>query len=190
MEDLLDVNLDTFADSIIQAATAPITAANFPATAIVRQPGDFNWSDCQTAWAALKKSKTRNALLDGEYLAQIIDVPVQLQRSGAEAGTEWRAFGFENVALNTNWTAADPNVRGFFCGPTAIGCFCSPVGFPILAPMANPIETRTITLPGIDLSIQINSWYSLATRSAWRSFDLVFAAGVLDGSAGIILRSA
>ena len=51
MENLAVINSAVFADSIIGAAVAPITTANFSTFAnIVASPTSFSWNDMQTAW--------------------------------------------------------------------------------------------------------------------------------------------
>ena len=189
IDNLLEINLAALADQIIQVATAPITAANFPTPAIVCSPGNFAWGVMQQGWGLLKKSPIKNALLDGEYLAQIINVPVQFQKSGVEPGRAWSAFGWDNLALNTNWTAAGANVRGFICGPTAIGCLA---GLPI-NPSYTPGQTlavEEVLIPGPDIYIAFYKWFSLQTRTEWWSFDLMFGASLLDSLAGLIIQSA
>jgi hypothetical protein len=191
MDNLLDINLAVFADSIIQTATAPITAANFPTPEIICAPANFGWGNMQTGWGLLKKSPIKNAILDGEYLAQILNVPTQFQKAGAGPKDKgaWAAFGWDNIALNTNWTGADSNTRGFLCGPTAIGCLA---GMPLQPPKVpgNTIDTKEIKIDGPDIYIQFNSWFDLGARTMWASFDVMFGASLLDSLAGLIIRSA
>ena len=189
MENLVTVNISAFADSIIGAAVAPITAANFSTFAnIVASPTSFSWNDMQTAWGNIKKSPIHNALLDGEYLARIINVPTQFQRSGVEPGAAWAEFGWDNIALNTNWTGAGANVRGFYCNPQAVGAVA---GLPLTPPTipGATLQENTATIPGIDISIADYMWFSLATRTMWCSYDMMFGAAVLDNTAGGLITS-
>jgi hypothetical protein len=190
MANLVEANIAVFADQIISIVNAVITGTNFNVNApIVIAPANFGWANMQSAWGLLKKSSTKNAILDGEYLAQIINVPTQFQKSGVEAGKAWGGFGWDNVALNTNWTGADANVRGLICGPTAIGLLS---GMPLTPPShpGNTLQTDTVTVPGPDLSIQMNRWFDLGARTLWYSYDVMFGASLLDATAGIIIRSA
>jgi hypothetical protein len=191
LDDLLDINMATFANSVIQTVTSVMTASNFPTPAIVRPPGNFGWGDMQTAFGLLKKSPIRNAVLDGEYLANIINVPTQFQKSGASPSERgaWAAFGWDNIALNTNWTAADANVRGFICGPQAIGVLA---GLPLISPFAEShgLERETVKIPGLELSIAFHRWFQLSGRQLWASFDLMLGASVLDSTAGLLIKSA
>ena len=194
MENLVDINLALLADQITSVALAPITAANFPGLgnpnlpAIVRSPDLFSFSDMRIGWGRLKKSPIHNAVLDGEYLAGIINVPTQFQKSGVEPGNEWAAFGWDNVALGTNWSGADANVRGFLCNPQAIATIS---GRPLTAPVVpgNTIQESTTMIPGVDVVLSVYFWFSLATRTAWCSYDLMFGASLLDPTAGLIIKS-
>ena len=168
LQDLAEINGAAFASSIITAATAPITAANFNVLpGVVASPTSFSWNDMQTAWGNLKKSAIHNALLDGEYLARVINVPAQFRKSGVEPGAAWAGFGWDNLALNTNWTGAGANVRGFFCHPQAV---VTVAGLP-LEGKSTTLAQSEYTLPDIGLTIQCNSWFSLATRTMWCSFE-------------------
>jgi hypothetical protein len=191
LEDLLEINMAGFADQIIGVVGAIITSANFPIPAITSLSSSFGWSNMQTAWGLLKKSHIHNAMLDGEYLAQIINVPNQFQKSGASPSDTgaWAAFGWDNIAINTNWTTADANTRGFICGPTALGCLS---GLPLTTPFAKShgLNMETILLPGLNISIAFHHWFSLATRTMWASYDIMFGASLLDATAGILVKSA
>jgi hypothetical protein len=191
MDDLLDINMAVFANSVIQTVTAVMTSANFPTPALVRAPGNFGWGDMQTGWGLMKKSPIKNAVLDGEYIAPILNVPTQFQKSGAspsESGA-WSAFGWDNIALNTNWTAAEANTHGFICGPQAIGVLA---GLPLISPFAEShgMKRETIKIPGIELSIAYHEWFQLAGRQLWASFDVMLGASLLDSTAGLLIKSA
>jgi hypothetical protein len=63
----------------------------------------------------------------------------------------------------------------------------------------NRLNTYWIGTPGGDFvrgfachrnpSEQLNHWFSLATRSLWQSYDLMFGTLKLDGTAGIVIAS-
>jgi hypothetical protein len=50
--------------------------------------------------------------------------------------------------------------------------------------------SRTITLPDLGLSVQLNTWGSLSTRSAWASLDVMFGAALGDNTAGAHVKTA
>ena len=112
-------------------------------------------------------------------------MPTQFQRSGVEPGAAWSAFGWDNLALNTNWAGAGANVRGFYCNPQAVGVVA---GLP-LEGKSTTLAQSEYTIPGIELTVQVNSWFSLATRTMWCSFDCMFGAALLDNTAGGLITS-
>jgi ATP-dependent protease ClpP protease subunit len=194
MADLTEINMAVFADQIIQTATTPITATNFPGLGnpvtpyYAVAPTSFGFSDLATLWGLLKKAPMKNLLLDGEYLARLINFPTYFQEAGVDPGTAWQKFGWDRIELSTNWTGAGANVRGFACAKTAIGAIS---GLPLQAPQAaSPVLSElVITIPGPNVSISIYNWFSLSTRTEWLSYDIMFGSQLLDNSAGILITS-
>ena len=80
-------------------------------------------------------------------------------------------------------------MRGFFCNPQAIGAI---TGLPLTAPVVpgNTLQQATVTLPDVNVAIQINMWFSLASRTFWTTFDMMCGASLLDETAGQLLQSA
>lgn len=190
MEDLMVAKLASFGAKVTSVVTTPITVANFSTlTPLISAPSSFGFSDLQTCWGQLKKSIIHNALLDGEYLARIINVPTIFQKTGVMPGKAWAEFGWDNIALNTFWSGADPNVRGFACNPQAIGII---TGLPLEAPNipGQTLQQGVALLPEVNVAIQVNSWFSLSTRTLWASYDMMLGAALLDGTAGVLIKSA
>jgi len=57
------------------------------------------------AWGLLKKSSIKNAVLDGDFLARIINQPTFYQRTG-QAGRGFKAFGWDEIDCCSRWSAA------------------------------------------------------------------------------------
>lgn len=194
MENLVEVNIAALADKILYVAFAPLATGNFTTNAaIVRSAAAFNFSDMADAWGKLKKSPIKNAVLDGEYMARIINQPALFQAAGIEGGEGWKKFGWDGVHLNTNWSghhdgAADQNIRGLFCNPQALGAVA---GLPLTPPNipGNVLQEGTMVVPDVDISVATFNWFSTATRTMWISFDLMFGSSLLDESAGVLLLS-
>lgn len=189
MANLIDINVAGIADAVIKVATAPITGSNFLATPLTCSPTAFGVSDLQTLWAQLQKSSIKNILLDGTYLARIINSPHYYQTAGTGQPGGWQAFGWDGIYQNTEWsgTGAGEHITGFACNPQAILVVA---GLPVKAPESDRVLTRTIfTVPGIEMSVAIHSWFSVATRTAWASFDLMLGSSLLDASAGVLIKS-
>lgn len=197
MENLIDINVAGLADKILGVAFGPLATGSFTTNAaIVRTATAFAFSDMADAWGRLKKSPVKHAVLDGEYMARIINNPAFYQATGTESGGSdgWKRFGWDGVHLNTNWTgtnagAGDQNIRGLFCNPQVIGAVA---GLPITPPNVNGavLQQSTIQIPGVDISVEANTWFALSSRTQWMSYDLMFGAALLDESAGVLLTSA
>ena len=196
MENLVDINIAVFANTLFEVATAPLALATQNVlTAITRAPASFAWSDMATARGELKKSPIKNAILDGEYFSRLVNQPSFYQRTGTESGVGegWKGFGWDGIWEATDWTgthagAGDQYIRGLFCNPQGLGVVA---GLPLMPPMipGNTLTESTITVPGVDISVASYSWFSLKTRSLWCSFDAMFGSASLDTSAIVLLLS-
>jgi ATP-dependent protease ClpP protease subunit len=190
MENLIEINTAAFADKILAVAFVPVTTANFTGTAITAADAAFGWTEMAEAWGLLKKSSIRHAILDGEYMARLLNNPAYLQAALTADGSGARAFGWDGVHLNTNWTGAGSNVRGFFCNPQAIGALS---GLPLTPPQGipgNSLQEKTIVVPDVNIPIAAYNWFSLGSRTLWASFDVMFGVAAGDTTAGFILKSA
>jgi hypothetical protein len=190
MQDLVTINSANFANKVIEAATAPLTSGNFT-VGLISGAASFGFSDLATLQALLKKSPIKNLVLDGSYVARISNSPGFFQKSGVVGGSAnaWQAFGWDNISENSDWTGAGANVQGFACHPQAI---IGVMGLP-LVPNNIPggiLNQQTVTIPGLEISIAVFSWFNPATRTMWTSFDMVagFLAG--DTTAGYLITSA
>jgi hypothetical protein len=64
-------------------------------------------------------------------------------------------------------------------------------GIPIQPVGLAGLVSRSVTIPGLGLSVQLNTWGSTKTRTQWASFDVMFGASYGgDANAGFIIRSA
>lgn len=191
MQDLVDVNASKFGEKIVQTVTAPITEANFAnynSGSYVAAPAAFGWGDMSLIWGALKKANFRHAVLDGEYIGQLNNLPTHFQNAGV-AGSTAVNFGWDGIHLNTEWTGAGAGVRGFCCDPQAIGVIS---GLP-LTPATVGVPTGTLSqatfvIPGLGLNVAFNMWFSLAGRALWASYDVMLGAKELDTTAGVIIK--
>ncbi len=190
MENLVDVNVAVIADKVITTATTPITNVLFAAPAKhVSAFAAFTYSDLQAIWGDLKKSPIKYIILDGEYYARIMNNPTYFQRALiAGEPASYEAFGWDGIFLNTNWTGADVGVHGFACNPQAIGALAGLPLTPPNIPGATLMET-SFMVPQVDISVANYSWFSLATRTMWASYDLMFGAAQLDSTAGEIIST-
>jgi hypothetical protein len=191
MADLATAKLASLGSKVTKVLAANITAANFTTlTPIITAPGGFGWGFMEQAWASLKKANRKNIMLDGPYLAKIINTPVFLQTTPVVPGAGWKdVSGWDFVGLNTEWSAAGANISGFACDPQALGTLS---GLPLVDVPNIPagiLQTATGIMPGVEVGIAAYSWFNTSTRTYWSSFDLVFGAVALDTSIGLVIAS-
>ena len=191
--DIVEAKLIDLADESTQILTAPITVANFVTnTPLIRAPAAFGFSDLSTLQGKLKKSPVKNLLLDGEYQAQIANTPGFFQMSGLVGGPAgaWKNYGWDNIALNTEWAGAGANVRGFACGKQAIGIIA---GLPLNPPDGIPgniVQTGIAKLPDVEAAIATYVWFSAQARTLFFTYDIILGATLLDETAGCLIKSA
>jgi len=193
MEDLVTINQAAFADKIISVALAPVTAANFNASgdAIISSAAAFGFNELATAQGLIQKANKRNLILDGTYIARIANTPGFFQQSGTVNGNPgaWSAFGWDGIYLNSNWTGAGANIKGIALDPQAIfGIMGLPLT-PVSGAGGGIFNVNTITIPGVNVSVAIYTWWDVNTRTMWTSYDLVAGFGLGDGTAGKLIAS-
>jgi len=186
LDDLREKALATFSDTVVQAATAPITAANFTGTPVIRSFSTFNLSDVAQVQGQLAKSPIKNLILNGNYFSRISNVPGFIQKTGEDDYSGYSAYGWNKIYPASNWTGAGANINGFACNPQAL---VRATGVPAVFPAMSPINTTTFTLPGSRIVVQMNSWFNNTTRTFFASFDLMAAFGVGDASAGFVIAT-
>ena len=196
MADVSFATLNSLGSKITQVAMTNITAANYTNSSgglagIDKAASNFGFGDTQTLWGQLKKANSRNLVLDGEYVASLTNVPTffQVAAEGTVKGAHWQnIFGWDNLFLNTEFSTADSNVRGFACDPQALGVIA---GLPLIDQTAIPggiLSVSTGVIPGVELPIAAYMWFDLNARTYYMSYDIMFGANVLDNTALAIVR--
>ena len=190
LEQLAAINAQVLANKIIDIALAPITATNFPSNVTVAQ-ASFSATNAKTLWGFVAKSSLRHLILDGTAFAQLLPTSGENFQIGTGGSSSYRpgAYGFDGIILNTRWDGAGTNIYGFAVGPEAVAAAS---GLPMIDPGVASLlaGSRTITLPDLGLSVQLNTWGSLSSRSAWASLDVMFGAALGDNTAGAHVKSA
>lgn len=103
-------------------------------------------------------------------------------------GTGVGGLGFASISEQSVWTGGQPNLYGFGFCRDAIAIVS---GIPATAPAcAGALDQRTVTLPGIGMTVQINTWCDLSTRSVIQTQDIVFGAAMGVPCQGVTLLSA
>jgi hypothetical protein len=191
MQNLVTINTANFANKVIEVATAPITAANFTGAVTTVPAAAFSFSDLASLQALLKKSPIKNLIIDGTYVARISNTPGFFQTAGTVGGSPyaWKAFGWDGIFQNTDWTGAGANVQGFACNPQAIAGI---VGLPLIPPNipGGILSTTVMTVDQLDIKVLVCMWFNPATRTMWTSYDVMAGFTALDTSAGYLVTSA
>jgi ATP-dependent protease ClpP protease subunit len=191
MADLVTVNTANFANIVIEAALAPVTTANFTGGSVVSAAAVFGFSDLAQIQALLKKSPIKNLILDGAYIARIANTPGFFQTAGVVGGSPqaWKAFGWDGIYQNTDWTGAGANAVGFACHPQAIGGI---IGLPMLPAIipGNILASNVVTVEGLDIQILAEAWFNPATRTSWNSLRVMDGWSKVDATAGFLITSA
>lgn len=193
VSDLLEAKMAGLAAKVTQVLTAPITVANFTTNApLIRAAALFGFSDLATLQGQLKKTLKKNLLLDGEYQARIANTPGFFQTAGITGGMRnaWQAFGWDNIALNTDWSGAGANVRGFGCGENCIGIIS---GLPLNPPEGIPgniVQTGVAMIPDVEIGIATYAWFSPTARSFFFTYDLILGATLIDELQGVLIKDA
>lgn len=200
IDDLIDINFQTFANKLIDTALTPVTVTNFGANQnIIVTQANITTTSLKSAWAGVAQAPVKNLILDAASMSAFLPTSLTAYGSagtgqgyseGTKTGINLRGLcGFDNVYLNTRWTGAGGNVYGFACAPQAIGLVA---GIPVKGPSSGDyMASRIVQVPQLNLSVECNTWYSVASRQQWMSFDVMFGAGFLqDSAAGFVIASA
>ena len=186
LQDLFEINVHKFANTIMQTVMAPITTANFPAPPLISAAASFDMGDLDNLWAAITKSQTKNIILAGNYFIRIANKPGMYQPAGTTSGAAWKPFGWDYIGQNDEWSGAEQNTWGLACNPQAIGVV---LGLPLQIEMPN-IVTKRLPLPGIGAEVYLNAWMDANARTIYCTFDVMLGTTLLDGTAGVLVKSA
>jgi hypothetical protein len=168
-------NARIFAEGIMGKVTALMIAANYGAATVIGAAANFDATDLPAILALGKNYDRCTLLLDGGHLAYLLPTSRESFVYG-EAG----AYGFDGgIYKNNLWTGGVANIAGFVCGPDAI---VWAAGAPAAGPAGNGLVSSTVTVPEIGLSVTSNTWYALASRSMWASYDVCFGCAVGDAT--------
>lgn len=180
LEQLVDINLQSFANKLIDVAMGPLTSTNF--SNIVVSQTAIAAANIRSAWAAAAKAPTKNIILDATAFSTVMPS----DKNGFELARG--AYGFDGWFLNTRWTGAGTNVYGFSGGPEAVAIAAR---LPVVDDEVRAdIKATSITLPGLGLTVMASSWVSRATRLRWASWDVMFGAAKGDNTASRVFVSA
>ena len=184
LEQLATVNLNALADKLVNVTTALMLAATYTGTAETVAAASFAAANAKSVWGKLNKSTEKYLLLDPVAFANLMPT----DKNGFELGATG-AYGFQGIFAQNLFTGATANTYGFACSPEAMAVAA---GIPETVPGLTDLLTsqENITVESLGISVQLNTWVSLATRAQWASYDIMFGAAAAQGAAGILIKSA
>jgi hypothetical protein len=194
IEQLVSIHAQKLASAIwaevtpimVNDATTPANPPNaFPSgNKVVKAIASFDPTTVGEIYAKLLCSP-KHLLLDPAAAAKLMFQPGGCcQPLGKGAG----GLGFETISEHSQWTGGQPNLYGFGFCREAIAIAS---GVPATSPAcAGILDQRTITLPGIGLSVQVNSWCDPSARGMYQSLDIIFGAALGVPCQGVTVLSA
>lgn len=214
IEYLANHALESLGSNILSDTLVLFNSGNFTAGPLggsfTAHYGTWTWNsasstvnDMAVARAQLGKSGTKNAVLDPVLFSKLITIPVanqmQVGMPLANANTMRNIMGWNEIAETTAWatgqgaggsTASYPQpIIGVVCHPQAVAVGAR---LPIVPPEGIPGNTLVmsqVTIPGLDMTVAIFSWFSLRYRTLWNSYGIVYGASAGDLTAAAVIKS-
>jgi len=163
---ILDVNLISFTDKIMEEVYKRITTAKFGDSAVVADPATFGADDLKKVWAELK-GKRKHAILATELYANFNAVD-------ANSLTGTSRYGFQKF-LHTDTVVGLPNKTvGIVCDPLAL---CVATRLPIMPNKEQLISYQTFVIPELGITFAFSVFSDNATRSLQGAFDICLGVG-------------
>ena len=184
LENLAQANLQAFAVTLSKVWTALILTGTFTNTAVTVAQASFAAANAKTLLGSVMKCSEKHLVLDGVAFAQL----APSDKNAFDLGQKG-AYGYNGIHCQTEWTGATANVYGFAAGPEALAMYAN---IPLIDPgvAARLDGQKVVTIPGIELPVQINTWVDVATRARWASYDIMFGAAVAEATALTVVKSA
>lgn len=185
LEDWAVIKASEIANAIWDVVSALFTSANFTNTPFPSSSAAFSADDMATLWGMVQKATTKNLVVDGPYFARLFGKSL-IDFNGASGdvrAVRWPGWGI--VGYSTRWSAAGAGVAGIACGPQVLRLVSGSPLAPASAARAG-LEATPLMLP-IGIPVQVNSWFGLAKRTDWATFDLMFGAALDDPTAGLLI---
>jgi hypothetical protein len=173
LEQLAGKAAQAFGNAISDVWTTLLKASSYGAGRIIGPAANFDSGTLAEVHADSKNYSSRSLVLDGSYTGRLLNMNAETFKATPASG----AFGFDRSAEQNRWTGSDSNVVGLVCSPDAIAVAS---GLPFPVPGDEYFINKTITIPGIQLSVLLLAWIDRSTRSEWMSLDAMFGAAPGD----------
>lgn len=177
LENFAQGHLRTLSLTLSKVWTALVLSGTFTNTAVTVAQASFAAANARSALGSIMKCARQSLVLDGVAYANLAPGDKNAFQLG-ESG----AYGYSGIHCQTDWTGATAKTYGFSAGPEALAFYS---GIPIMDPaVAAKIDMqKTVEIPGLGLSVQINMWVDVNTRARWASYDVAFGAAVQNAAA-------
>lgn len=179
LEDIAQVNAQSFANLLSDVYTALFTTGNYGTATSIGVAATFAADSLKPVLALAKNYRAKNLLLDGGHLAYLLPTDREAFRLG-EAG----AFGFDLMVEQNRWTSAATNAAGFVCSPDAVAIATA---LPVNPSSSQFEQVGSFTVAELGLSVLYTNWFNTATRVHWASYEIMFGAGVGDSTQAEVL---
>jgi hypothetical protein len=171
LEQIIQINLDAFADKVWSLAITPITTVNFGAATVTSIPSlTPSGAGTKALWAAVSKSNRKGLVLTSTVYSEFL--PTSTQSLPLAAG----AYGFDNgVYYVSNFTGAVSGLDGFACSPEAIAIASATPAIPAEVSEKYTLS-ETVQIPDLGMTVYWNVWGSTSNRAINASIEVMFGA--------------
>lgn len=184
LEQIIQINLDAFADKIWALAITPITTVNFGAATVTSIPTITpTGAGTKALWAKVSKSSRKGLVVTPAIYSEFI--PTSTQSLSIADG----AYGFENgVHFASSFSGAVSGLDGFACSPEALVVASAKPAIPSGVEQQFDIA-EVVQIPSLGLAVYYNVWGSTGNRAINASIEIMFgsAAGLTDGTMALAI---
>jgi len=166
LDTILDVNLISFTDKIMEQVFKAITTAKFGDSAVVADPDTFDAKDLQKIWAELK-GKRKHIILASELYANFNAVD-------ADSLTGDSRFGFQKFLHTDTVVGLPTKAVAVACDPLAL---CVASRLPIMPNQDQLITYQTFAIPELGITYAFSLFSDNRTRSLQGAFDVCIGVG-------------
>lgn len=172
-----EANIRNFAAKLNDTVLAVVTSSNFTASAAsgTVSSSAFTVTQMKTMRQEIAAYPVKNIVMDGNAYSSMLGVNLQsydLSKGGV--------YGFNTLAENTRLDQCATPCSAFVTAPSAI---VMASGLSIVPSDKAFTKVEVWTIPGINLPVLFEEWFSTKTHTNWRALRVCFGAARGDQSA-------
>lgn len=184
LEQLVQANVDAFADKIWALVTANITTANYGAAVATAADSAFTpgSAEMKALWAGVAKSTRKGLVTNAGIYANLI--PTNTTSLQLVPG----AYGYENGVHYATSFNGQAKLAAFACSPEAIAIGTAKPDFENVADKF--LVSDSVTIDKLGITVFYNVWADPATRNLIASIEVMFgsAKGITSGTMALALN--